>query len=86
MVGLRGGYGGGYTWKRRCPASSSPTKPPVMNFMKMGKYLTHPKATHQTSPEPARGTLSQAVYEGEKYLRNHGRFSRKRGDSAMQPG
>jgi hypothetical protein len=37
------------------PASSSPTKPPVMYFMKMGKYL-----------------------------RNHSRFSRKRGDSAMQ--
>eukprot|EP00966_Prymnesium_polylepis_P316325 7309294-Prymnesium_polylepis.1 len=45
------------TWKRRMPASSSPTKPPVMYFMKIGKYF-----------------------------RNHGRFSRKRGDSAMQPG
>jgi len=39
------------------PASSSPTKPPVMYFIKMGKYL-----------------------------RNQARFSRKSGDSAMQPG
>mmetsp|Transcript_11932 Transcript_11932/g.28672 ORF Transcript_11932/g.28672 Transcript_11932/m.28672 type:complete len:251 (+) Transcript_11932:304-1056(+) len=45
------------TWKRRCPASCSPTNPPVMNFMKVGKYV-----------------------------RNHARFSRNNGDSAIQPG
>lgn len=27
------------TWKSLCPASSSPTNPPVTNFMNTGKYF-----------------------------------------------